>query len=218
MKKSLILLFCLISLCGCSKKNNEIQSVNDQKLITKIDTTKDYIYEDLYRSLVVNNKDYSLTIPTINLNSDDVSNINLEIKNDVINSSKKYKMDNNNLISGNVIYFDYYIFDDYLSLCEYSNYYFNNSMGEGSVNSYIIDLKTGARLSKDDILNIYGISDEDILDYILDNVDSNDKDYVIMNIKNDGYTLFINSDKKLVIYYNEISDDEYKLKELVYEN
>ena len=120
------------------------------------------------------------------------------------------------LITGNLIDFDYYCIDDYLVIDETITSYLNEEKNDVVNNYYVINIKSGKLLFKEDFYSIFDVSYDDIINYLSNNITGEDADYIVQMIKNSDFNLYINKDNKLTIVYNEYSDDEIKQKELVY--
>lgn len=136
---------------GQKDESNVINLIKDketniqQELVTDVftytGTTKDG-----------NNTSVSYKIPKININSDDVTKINSEIDKKITSKAKESikEIENGTSIGLFKIYYNYYINDNILSVligleydADISTYY-----------TYNIDIKTGKRMSNEDILKI----------------------------------------------------------------
>ena len=217
MKKLLIILICLLLLVGCKKE--EKKDIPDDKseefVLKKKDDSKEYITFNEIRKLKIADEEYVLKNLEINIISDDIDNINLEIRTFVNNSNKNYILDNNELTSGNIIDYDYYMNDNYLSIIQKYYLYVNGIKGEENDNVYNINLKTGKIISNDDLLKQFNLDEEKLYDKLEKSIISEDVLYTLLNIKNNGYKLFVNNDGKLGIIYYEINDEESIKKELI---
>ena len=71
------------------------------------------------------------------------------------------------------------------------------------------------QLSNEEILEKYKYDEEELLELIENKSNSDDIAFTIMNIKNNGYKLYINADNKLCIIFNEVDDNQSIRKELV---
>ena len=111
MKKLIILLLALLTLVGCSdKKETKEEKNNDTEFILeKNDIDKDFVYLSDYKTISYDNNDYKLQNLTINIKSDDVENINLELKSFVVRAFKDMEFKDNKLIKGKVISYDWNI-------------------------------------------------------------------------------------------------------------
>lgn len=215
-KKIIILLFLVLLLCSCGRKNDIKNSDENNKVITKINSNEDVLFYENYKIIIVNGEEHLLRIPIVNSNSDDALNVSLELKNEVINTYMSYKLIDNVLITGNLIDFDYYCIDDYLVIDETITSYLNEEKNDVVNNYYVINIKSGKLLFKEDFYSIFDVSYDDIINYLSNNITGEDADYIVQMIKNSDFNLYINKDNKLTIVYNEYSDDEIKQKELVY--
>ena len=215
-KKIIILLFLVLLLCSCGKKNDIKNNDENNKVITKINSNEDVLFYENYKIIIVNGEEHLLRIPIVNSNSDDALNVSLELKNEVINTYMSYKLIDNVLITGNLIDFDYYCIDDYLVIDETITSYLNEEKNDVVNNYYVINIKSGKLLFKEDFYSIFDVSYDDIINYLSNNITGEDADYIVQMIKNSDFNLYINKDNKLTIVYNEYSDDEIKQKELVY--
>ncbi len=215
-KKIIILLFLVLLLCSCGRKNDIKNNDENNKVITKINSNEDVLFYENYKIIIVNGEEHLLRIPIVNSNSDDALNVSLELKNEVINTYMSYKLIDNVLITGNLIDFDYYCIDDYLVIDETITSYLNEEKNDVVNNYYVINIKSGKLLLKEDFYSIFDVSYDDIINYLSNNITGEDADYIVQMIKNSDFNLYINKDNKLTIVYNEYSDDEIKQKELVY--
>lgn len=219
MKKFILILICLILLVGCKKKEEEIKVNNEDKeevfILKKKDTNKDYIYFDKVREVNVDNNDYVLNNLVINIVSDEVDNVNLEIKSFINNSNRNYMVDNNKLVNGNVIDYEYYMNDKYLSVILKYYYYVRGQKGEENDKVYNIDLETGKVVNDEDLLKKFNLNEDKLYEELEKKIVSDDILYSLANIKNDGYQLYVNNDNKLGIIYSEVNDEEIIRKELI---
>lgn len=215
-KKIIILLFLVLLLCSCGRKNDIKNNDENNKVITKINSNEDVLFYENYKIIIVNGEEHLLRIPIVNSNSDDALNVSLELKNEVINTYMSYKLIDNVLITGNLIDFDYYCINDYLVIDETITSYLNEEKNDVVNNYYVINIKSGKLLFKEDFYSIFDVSYDDIINYLSNNITGEDADYIVQMIKNSDFNLYINKDNKLTIVYNEYSDDEIKQKELVY--
>ena len=123
MKKVFIIAFCLLLLVGCNKKEEVVEkkeSVVDF-VLEKIDSSKEYVYYSDYREVVFKEENYLYKYPVVNIKGDDIENLNLELKNFVINSFKESVVYENKLSSGDIIDYKDYVTDAYISIV--MNYY-----------------------------------------------------------------------------------------------
>ncbi len=218
MKKVFLIIVCLFMIVGCKDTKKDLETNEDKETkfeLKKLDESKDYVYLIDNRTFKLDNKDYLIQTLNINLNSDDVSNINLEIKTFVNNSIKNAVLDNNNLKQGNVISYKYYVTKDYISVIQNYYFYVNGIKGEDKSNVYVISLIDGKRLSNNKLLEIYSLDEDKLYEMLESIIDSEDVLYTISNIKNHGYDLYVNNDNKLCMIYDEVTDEYSEKKELI---
>lgn len=217
MKKILLIIICLLMITGCNKNKINEDEINNEKpfILEKVKNDKDYVYLSDYRNLIYEDKEYKLQNLIINIKSDDVDNINLELKSFVTRSFKDMDIDGNKVRKGNIISYDYHVTEKYISIIQRYYPYINGVIGEEMDNVYILSLETGKVLNNEDILKIYEYTQEELYELIKEKTDSEDKAYTIMNIKNNGYKLYIDKNNKLNIIYYEIDDNDSIRKELV---
>ena len=73
MKKILILFILSIMLLGCSNNSEDKSNTKEgNKVVSKIDKNKDYVYYEDYKELNIGDKEYKLDIPVINLDSSNI--------------------------------------------------------------------------------------------------------------------------------------------------
>lgn len=218
--KKFIILFCLLLLVtGCNKKveNKEEDNSNQVEVISpeKIDKSKDYVYFNDYKEYYLSDGSiYKLQIPIINYSGESASNVNLEIKTFINNSIKNNIVNNNVLSTGNVIKYSYYESDKYFTLIVNYTYMVDSVFGESKDFVYVFNLDSGKLLNNDEILELSG---NDNLDVLLRNkIISEDIEFTIMTIKNNGYSLYFNDKGELCIIYYEIDNLDNIRKELVF--
>ena len=216
MKKLIILLLALLTLVGCSdKKETKEEKNNDTEFILeKNDNDKDFVYLSDYKTISYDNNDYKLQNLTINIKSDDVENINLELKSFVVRAFKDMEFKDNKLIKGKVISYDWNITDNYVSVIQRYYPYINGIIGEEEDNVYVISLDSGNIMNNKELLKDFDLTEEEIYDFIDKHSDLDDVEFTKMNIKNNGYKLYVKDNKLNIIYY-EIDDTESIRKELV---
>lgn len=216
MKKLIILLLALLTLVGCSdKKETKEEKNNDTEFILeKNDNDKDFVYLSDYKTISYDNNDYKLQNLTINIKSDDVENINLELKSFVVRAFKDMEFKDNKLIKGKVISYDWNITDNYVSVIQRYYPYINGIIGEEEDNVYVISLDSGNIMNNNELLKDFDLTEEEIYDFIDKHSDLDDVEFTKMNIKNNGYKLYVKDNKLNIIYY-EIDDTESIRKELV---
>lgn len=218
MKKGFICLLCFLFLCGCSHNKENVQDNNDKQekfVLEKINNNYDYVYLDTYYNLKLNGNYYNLDNLIINVNSEDVLNVNLELKSFVTKSYQNMVIDNNEIIEGTIIDYKYYVTDKYISILQLFYPYINGEKGEESVNIYVVSLDNGKVLNNEDILKCFELSEDGLMNKIETNINSEDIMYTMMNIKEEGYSLYVNSDNKLVVSYYEVTDINSIRKDLV---
>ena len=223
MKKIAILILFFLLLCSCEKKDvkeiNHEDEVIENKVIKKINDDKDYAYLIDYKNFVLDNgNEYGLKLLEINLNSDDAKNINLEIKSFVNNSYKKFQYVNDMISSGNIIDYVYFINNEIISVIIKNNYYVNKMYVVDKDTVYNIDIKTGENIENIDLLKKYELTEDSLYEYVRGHAVSDDIEFTIMNIKQEGYNIYVNDSSNLVMIYYEVFNDEIIRKELIVEN
>lgn len=211
MKRFIILLISLMLLTGCGEKkevNDDNANSNDTFVLEKREEDKDYVYFEEFKTVTIgNNEKYDIKNIVLNIKSDDADNINLELKNFVVNSYNSMDIKNGYLNHGNVIDYEYYITEHFISIVQNYYFYMNGVDKEISSNVYVINKDTGKKMDNVAILDYFQYSDDKLFSYLEKNIESNDVMYSIMQIKMDGYQLFINNDNQMVIIYREVLDD-----------
>jgi len=139
----------------------------------------------------------------------------LELKNFVVNSVNKYEVFDGRLIVGNVIDYDYYVSDNYISVIQRYFMTSDDMVGDKYENVYVISLKDGKRIDNNDIRKIFKVSEEDLYNKIEKQLDNKDVDYWMSLIKKNGYKLYINKEDQLCVLFDIVTDDEVIKKELV---
>lgn len=219
MKKLGILLLCLLLLTGCNKKKEEdvvsSNEVEEQFVLKKKDESKDYVSLIPLRNIEVDNTEYVLNNLEINIDSSDIDNVNLEIKTFVNNSNKNYVVSDNRLVNGTVVNYEYWMSNKYLSIIQKYYLYVDGIKGEENDNVYNISLETGKVISNQDLLKLFELDENKLFEKLENEIESEDTLYTILNIKNNGYKLFVNSDNQLGIIYYEATDEESIRKELI---
>ena len=66
-----------------------------------------------------------------------------------------------------------------------------------------------------EVCNHLELSEDELMNKIETNINSEDIMYTMMNIKEEGYSLYVNSDNKLVVSYYEVNDENSVRNELV---
>ncbi|MGN1371949.1 MAG: hypothetical protein ACI4XM_06730 [Candidatus Coprovivens sp.] len=216
MKKIVLFILLLILLVGCQNKNNqeEKKSTNTETFVVeKIDDSKDYVHLQKYQELKLDGNDYSLDILVINIKGDDIDNVNLELKSFVTKSYQNMEIYNSEISQGNIISYEYYKTDKYLSVLQKYYAYVDGIVGEENVNFYNISLDNGKVLNNNLILESFKITEEELLEKLENGIVSEDISYTMMNIKKDGYDLYIDNNGNLVVSYYEIDNENCQRKE-----
>lgn len=221
MKRKVFVFFLfLLLLCSCIKNDkNEEEGKNVLKvaIAKKVDKDKEYVYFEEYRNLKLSNgSDYILKNAFVNLNTDDAKNINLELKNFVAKSYKNLGFEDNKVIYGNIIYYDCYVTSKYISLLQNYSYYISKNIGVVESNVYVIEIKTGKLVNNEGLMNRYNLTEEELILKVREEIESDDIEYTIMNMK-ENYSLYVNEDSKLVLVFIETSNDEAIKRELILE-
>ena len=213
MKKLFVLIVLLLCLVGCDDK--KIEEEPENVIVTKKDENKDYLMPQTYKTYVLSDgRSYNASWLDINLNSEEMSNLNLTLKNNILLNTKGFEMIDGKVVKGTIVEYKYYEGVNYLSIVEESVSFFNNTYGSTTYNVYNIDISKGIIVDNDTLLSSFNKTEEDIFNS-LRNSDISDSDYVIMYIKNNGYNLYVNSDNKLVLSFVYVNDEEEIKKELV---
>lgn len=216
MKKALIILCCLLLLVGCKKKEEQKEEPKEEKFVlTKVVEDQEYVYLVDYKTVKLANKDYKLQNLIVNIKGSAIDNVNLELKSFVQKSYDDYQIYEGLLVQGNVISYEYYITDEYISIIQEYYMTVDTMRGDEDYNSYVISLKTGKTVDNKTLLDKYGFTEDDIYKKLEKNIKNEDSDYIISRIKKDGYNLYVNGDDKLVVLYRVINDDESIIKKLV---
>ena len=213
MKKLFVLIVLLLCLVGCDDK--KIEEEPENVVVTKKDENKDYFIPQTYKAYVLSDgRSYNASWLDINLNSEEMSNLSLTLKNNILLNTKGFEMIDGKVVKGTIVEYKYYEGVNYLSIVEESVSFFNNTYGSTTYNVYNIDISKGIIVDNDTLLSSFNKTEEDIFNS-LRNSDISDSDYVIMYIKNNGYNLYVNSDNKLVLSFVYVNDEEEIKKELV---
>lgn len=216
MKKVFIILICFILLVGCTNEKEEVKSVKKEEfVIEKIDSNKDFVYFNKYKEISIGDDNYIYQYPVVNIKSDEVDNLNLELKNFVIRSYKDAGIYEGILNSGNVIDYKYYVTDDFISIVQSHYYYIDGMIGEYDDKVYVLSFDNGKILNNEDILKKINMTEDVLYDKLEKVIDSEDVAFSLMNIKESGYSLYVNNEDKLCIIYYEVTNDEGIRKELV---
>ena len=149
----------LLSLTGCADNslNSEIQNgINNESTnqlqqsdISKLDDTKEIVYSVFEEEYKYGNQDVKIEIPTFNVNSDEIKELNDNIMQDY-----EDEIENNKSFVGSSITYEYYENGNIVSLV------LENTMLEASRTKYEVDKKTRKVLDKEAILEYKNISKE----------------------------------------------------------
>lgn len=220
MKKILIVLLCLFLIVGCKEKEVEEAIVDKEDeeifIVEKIDTTNDYVYLQKYKELKLAGNEYSLDILVVNIKGDEIDNVNLELKSFVTKSYQNMNLYNGEISQGNIISYEYFKTDNYLSILQKYYVYVDGIVGEECVNIYNISLDTGKVLNNAKILDDFMITEDELFKKMENSIVCEDILYTMMNIKKDGYQLYINDNGDLEVSYYEVDDENIIRKEWVY--
>ena len=179
-----------------SSKKNEESSTKTEKSI-KLDDSKDYVYDADYKYDGQKSSEYkcsihvfpindelglkninptdgkcllsSLKVPYVNLNTDDASKVNEEIKNLYIENAKKIdEVAENNMTTVSIILnYKSFVNNDILSIVVGNAYLSTGNSLEGfDYKTYSFDLKTGKLLSYDDVLSKLGYTRDSVIEKI----------------------------------------------------
>ena len=202
-------------LLGCSNNSEDKSNTKEgNKVVSKIDKNKDYVYYEDYKELNIGDKEYKLDIPVINLDSSNIEVVNIDIKSFIIGSYNEYEIDENNFISGKYIESNSYISDKYISLLIKYNRYNNGTYDEDNYIIYNIDINSGSTLDNSKILKEFDISEEELVNIVRTKLKSEDIEFSIMNMKKD-YKLYIDKEGKLHLLFFEENDDEQIKRDLI---
>jgi hypothetical protein len=217
MKKIVLLVFCLLFLVACGKVE-EVKQKNEKKdslILEKIDKSKDFVYFNSYKEVKLGANLYKYEYPVINLNSGEVENLNLELKNFVVTSYKDAGIYNGILNSGNVVNHSYYINDTYISVIRSYYYYIDGMVGEYCDDVYVVSLKNGKILNNNQILKSLDLTEDDVLELLKNKLNTDDISFSLKNVKDNGYSLYITNENKLGIIFYEVTDEEEYRREYV---
>ena len=216
MKKFIIILLVVI-LCGCEKKEvtTVVDAPKEDVIVSKLNDLNDYVYFEEYKNFMLDGlNNYILKIPIINLNSNSVASVNMEIKSFIISSYNDYEVNNGVFIKGKYISYDYFISDKYISLLIKYNMYYKGNMDEDNYIIYNINISTGENLDNKALLKEFVIDENELSYYVRQKLDSEDIEYSVMSMKN-GYNLYLDKDGKLHLLFMELSDDEQIKRDLI---
>lgn len=219
MKKVLIIAFSLLLLVGCNKKEEVVEKKEPvvEFTLEKIDNDKDYVYFSNYKEVVFKDDRYLYKYPVVNIKGNDIENLNLELKNFVINSFKDAEIYENKLSSGIIIDYKQYVTDEYVSIVMDYYTYIDGIVGDLSTNAYVVSLNNGKILSNEKLLKLYNYTEDSFYKKLEQIIDSEDIAYSIRNIKDNGYNLYVNDKNKLCVIYYELTDFDVIKKELIFD-
>ncbi len=216
MKKIIIVIICLVLLTGCGKKEEIKEPEKEEFILEKIDKDKEIVYlEDVGKVKYGNNKEYEIKNIIINIKGENIDNINLELKNFVLNNYNNMKIDKDVMKYGNIIDYEYYVTDKIVTVIQNYSFYINGKKEESDSNIYVISLDTGKLMNNKEILEKYDYDEDKMYEYLENNIDSEDISFTMMQIKNDGYKLYIDDKDKLIVRYMETLNDGSIEKELI---
>lgn len=206
------MLLCMI--VGCEDK--KVEEKEPVVAVDKISDELDYVLVTYYKDYKLSNGDsYKAETLSINLDTEEMSNLSMTLKNNIYLTTKEFKLnENNEVTNGSLISYKYYESDKYISIIEEDKNYFNNMYGNVVNKTYVINKTTGEVLDNDNILSLYKLEEQDIYDKVKKS-EVEEADYVVMYIKNNGYLLYINDKDELVLMYDYVSDEEEIKKELI---
>ena len=217
-KKLLFTLILLILLFGCGEKvTNNVQKQEDNTVVTvsKVNDLEDYIYFENYKKIMLDGlNNYILDIPIINLDSDNIKTVNLEIKSFVISCYNEYVINNDKLVRGKYITYEYYINDKYITLMIKYNMYNNGILDNDNYIIYNIDKNNGVLLDNKDLLKLFVIDENELPYLVRNNIESEDIEYTVTCMK-ENYYLYIDKDNKLHLLFFENTDDEQIKRDLI---
>lgn len=174
-------------------KEININKINNNKEI--VYSKEIYIPDKLPEDL--NTDEVKSELPIINLNYDSVKEVNKKIENEY----KRLKDENiitDDMVNINSLKYKYYVNGDILSLIiEYKNYNYTALYVTYNYKTYNIDKTNGKVLSNKEIINLKKITEEDVYDKIIENIEQEYKNLEYDNYKNmDFYKETINNIKK----------------------
>lgn len=212
--KIIVLLMLLCMIVGCEDK--KVEEKEPVVAVDKISDELDYVLVTYYKDYKLSNGDsYKAETLSINLDTEEMSNLSMTLKNNIYLTTKEFKLnENNEVTNGSLISYKYYESDKYISIIEEDKNYFNNMYGNVVNKTYVINKTTGEVLDNDNILSLYKLEEQDIYDKVKKS-EVEEADYVVMYIKNNGYLLYINDKDELVLMYDYVSDEEEIKKELI---
>jgi hypothetical protein len=216
MKKIIILIVLVLCLVGCNDK--KVSFKKPDKIVNKIDQTKPYLESKKYKEYVLSNGDlYFAEWTEVNLDNEEMSNLNLTLKNNILLSTKSFEVLDNKVTKGSIVNYRSYISRNFLSIVEETKSYFNGIYGSTITKVYNIDIKTGVIVDNTKLLRYFEEEEEDIYEEIRESRIP-DADYVAMYVRNNGYNLYVDAQGRLVLLLEYVNDDETIKKELVLED
>lgn len=191
--------FYLITHKDIYLKDKEEVKVEEKKSI-KILEDSDYIY---YSNLETIDEHNSLEYKTININIDSVDAKELQ---ETLNNNMSAIRDslirdeNGNVVSCDMISYDYNVTSKYVSLNVTTFSYLQNEeqLTKSIVNHYVFDIETGKILNTRDILKKENLTDQEIRVKIREYI-KDDAEVDIDATLNSEYSLSISKDEKVVI-------------------
>lgn len=191
--------FYLITHKDIYLKDREEVKVEEKKSI-KILEDSDYIY---YSNLETIDEHNSLEYKTININIDSVDAKDLQ---ETLNNNMSAIRDslirdeNGNVVSCDMISYDYNVTSKYVSLNVTTFSYLQNEeqLTKSIVNHYVFDIETGKILNTRDILKKENLTDQEIRVKIREYI-KDDAEVDIDATLNSEYSLSISKDEKVVI-------------------
>ena len=216
MKKIFVLIVLLLCLVGCNDK--KVSKHENREIVDKIDNNKDYVINKSYKEYILGIGDlYFSQYPEINLKSDEVDNLNLTFKNNILLNAKGFEIIDGKVNKGTIVNYKYYVSKNYISVIEESKTYFNGIYGSVKTKVYNIDIKYGVLVDNNELMKKYDFDEEEIFEELSESK-IYDADYVLMYVRNNGYSLYVNDYNQLILLFEYVSDDGEVKKELVLED
>lgn len=216
MKKYLIIVCFLLLLSGCGKKEDTHEEEHvDTFVVSKNDISKDYVYSSLLSTFILpDNSTYEMEEIVVNLNSEDASNVNMELRSFINQSNIYVDGSNNQFVNGYVYSYEHYVTKDYLSLVIPYQYITNGIYGDEDCLVYVLSLDNGKIISNEELLKVYNLTEDDLFSKV-ESIKSEDALFSVRSMKENGYYLYVNRSSQLVVLFYEITDEESVKKELV---
>ena len=148
--------------------------------------------------------------------SEESNSVNLELKSVVNKNYRALKIENDKVQSGNILMFESFESDKYVSLVQTKKYYLNDSYLNDSVETYVFSKENGALLPKEKLLESFNYDENSFFEKISTNLDSDDVSYSLMMIKQSDYRLYVKNNKLILVYYDTDNENEIK-KEMIIE-